>query len=395
MNAPLKWMALAVAMAVLSLHFVTGDHTLAEAQVRDFYLHMQAADFAAAQRSIDEAVRLWPGNFRYHAWRGYWRSQNLPSQCPQGADAGSGLNRAALASATQAVADYQTALALNPWDPVVHHNLGWLNHLLGHRQAARREWEEAVRLDPDDAIFHLSLGLFLEETGDEQSSRNEYIKTIQLSPETLDSPFFTRYSRRFPEAAASIVERCIAELEAALRRGDDPILKARLGKLYLYIHDLPRSASLLEQTARQLPNLPLVWLNLGDLLSARGRSSEAAACYSKARTLDPQLAGPWLRLGQLHKEHGERPAAAQDLLAAGQRWARKTPVTAAHNNRLYRGAPQQIDDLLPTTLVWYATPCEASAAYSALSEIAPGNRLYASRRETCEQLPAPHRLESK
>jgi hypothetical protein len=66
------------------------------------------------------------------------------------------------------------------------------------------------------------------------------------------------------------------------------------------------------------------------------------------------------------------------------------PVTAAHNNRLYGGPQQTIDDLLPTTLVWYASPCEASAAYTALAERMPDNKLYASRSRTCESLPAPH-----
>jgi hypothetical protein len=70
--------------------------------------------------------------------------------------------------------------------------------------------------------------------------------------------------------------------------------------------------------------------------------------------------------------------------------AHVTPVTAAHNNRLYGGPPQIIDDLLPTTLVWYASPCEASAAYTSLAELIPENRLYANRSRTCETLPAPH-----
>lgn len=52
---------------------------------------------------------------------------------------------------------------------------------------------------------------------------------------------------------------------------------------------------------------------------------------------------------------------------ASKKWAHVNPVTAAaHNNRLYGGSPQIIDDLPPTTLVWYVSPCEASAAYRAL-----------------------------
>jgi hypothetical protein len=92
----------------------------------------------------------------------------------------------------------------------------------------------------------------------------------------------------------------------------------------------------------------------------------------------------------MYREAGQRNSAVDNFRAAAQKWARVNPITAAHNNRLYGGPPQTIDDLLPTTLVWYSSPCEASAAYAALAELMPDNKLYAGRSQTCESLPDPH-----
>jgi tetratricopeptide (TPR) repeat protein len=135
---------------------------------------------------------------------------------------------------------------------------------------------------------------------------------------------------------------------------------------------------MLGEAAEELPNLPLVWFNLGEVHRLQGDSGQALVCYERARYLDGRLPGPHLRLG----ESG----------VAAQRWARMNPVTAAHNNRLYHGASQQIDDLLPTTLVWYVSPCEASEAYGALAKLYPGNKGYALKSRACEEIPDVHRF---
>jgi hypothetical protein len=68
------------------------------------------------------------------------------------------------------------------------------------------------------------------------------------------------------------------------------------------------------------------------------------------------------------------------------------PVTAAHNNRLYNGTAQQIDDLLPTTLVWWVSPCETSEAYGLLAKLYPRNESYPQKAQACEEIPDPHRF---
>lgn len=377
--------AMVLGIAVAAVSFVLGDYDAGEAKLQSFYIRMQKADFRGAQQDIDEAVRLWPSNARHHSWRGYCLSQNLPSQCPA---PGVGLDTRATDDARQAATEYRKAVELNGQDPVAHHNLAWLDHLLGNNAEAHREWERAIALDPENAIFHLSFGLFLEETGEREAARRQYVAAIELSPAVLDSPFFSRLAARTPDDANWVVQQAISHIES--RVGNDPILKARLGKLWLYRGNLQRAFELLESAAHDLPNLPMVWFNLGEVRRLQGNGDDAAACYNKARFLDAGLAGPPLRLGQMYGDAGQRDNAIQQLRLAVRNWGRINPPTAAHNSRLYAGIVQPIDDLLPTTLVWYVSPCEASAAYAGLAALSPGTPPYVGRSKTCESLPAPH-----
>jgi Tfp pilus assembly protein PilF len=387
----MKSIALLFAATAIIFFFVVGDYDRADSNLQTFYQQMLKADFAGARHSIDDAIRLWPGNARYYAWSAYCASQKLPSQCPRclrGTD--SAMNGADQQAARAAMEDYRRALQLNNRDAVAYHNMAWLEHILGDDSVAEGDWRQATEIDPDNAAFHLSYGMFLEESEKTQEGRAQFEDAIELSPSILDSPFFERYRKHFPDQADAIVAHCISKIESRLGRARDPILEARLGKLYQYAGDRVRSSQLLKDAVDQLPNLPLVWLNLGENYEASGDLVQAMDCYNKAHTIDPSLAGSYLRIGELYLQQGQKNLAATNFQLAAQRWERVNPITASHNNRLYSGPRQLIDDLLPTTLVWYVSPCEASQAYGALAELYPSNPELARRSRTCEELPAPH-----
>jgi tetratricopeptide (TPR) repeat protein len=386
----LKKITIAVAIPVLLLQWPVFKHKRADAELGEFYSNMATAKFADARANIDEAIRLWPSNARYYYWRAYCAAQILPSQCPRPMMDGNSREAPNQVAINEADRDYRYGLKFNDRDAVSHHNLAWLEHLLGNNSEATREWQEAIEIDPGNATFHLSYGMFLDEMGDMREARKQYETAIQLTPSILDSPFFTRYRIRFPVLADSVVMRCIVSLESRLREGGDPILEARLGKLYLYSEKLDRAGELLEKAATLLPNLPLVWFNLGEVYRLRGQFDQALSCYKKANVIDGSLAEPFLRMAELSAQAGDKDLATRNFRLALQRWQEVKPITAAHNNRLYVGPRQVIDDLLPTTLVWYTSPCAASAAWEGLSELFPQHRDYAAQKNTCEQLPSPH-----
>jgi tetratricopeptide (TPR) repeat protein len=387
----MKPIAITVGSLALVLRFIIGNYDQADAKLETFYAQILSADFSGAQKSINEAINLWPSNARYYGWRAYAVSQKLPPQCMHGSQGTSTALSAEDQSAIRlAVADYRKALELNSRDAVAHHNLGWLEHLNGDDFNAAKDWAEAVAIDPGNAVFHLSYGMFLEESRDSIKAKEEYQTAIELSPSIVDSQFFSRYRIRDKEASDSVISAVTSKLEKKLRQGRDPILEARLGKLYLFQGNLLQASQMLEDAAAQLPNLPLVWMNLGEVRGKQDNLAEAMDCYRKANVVNGSLAGPYLRLGEVELRNGRKSEAAENFSQAIQRWQRVNPITAAHNNRLYVGPRQKIDDLLPTTLVWYTTPCEASRAWTGLSQLYPARRDYAQRVHVCEDLPSPH-----
>jgi len=387
----IKPVAIAIASVVLILRWPFHQINQADAMLREFYSQVASAKFSAARESIDEAIRLWPWNARYYGWRAYIASQQLPSQClGHSANGEHNLSEQEKKSALAAANDYRQELRLNDRDAVAHHDLSWLEHVLGDDADAAQDWRASVEIDPDNAAFHLSYGMFLEENGSVEAARAQYESAIERTPSILDSPFFTRYRSRLPESADSIVKEAIGRLESRLGQGNDPIMEARLGKLYQSTGNLGRAGKLLEDAAQKLPNLPLVWFNLGELYEALGNQAKARTCYERARAIDSSLARPYLRIGELSLRAGDKDSAIHNLNQAVQRWQRINPITSAHNNRLYDGPQQTIDDLMPMTLVWYVSPCESSEAWSALSGLFPQKPEYAERTRTCEQISAPH-----
>src|SRR5205809_16692 len=110
MRVTLGPVAVVLALITGALSLVFGDFDRAESELRNFYTQVGAADFVAAQKSIDEAIRLWPSNARFYGWRGYCASQVLPSQCPLDDKP---LDEKSLEKVRQAAADYRHAMELN------------------------------------------------------------------------------------------------------------------------------------------------------------------------------------------------------------------------------------------------------------------------------------------
>lgn len=180
-----------------------------------------------------------------------------------------------------------------------------------------------------------------------QSSRLIFRPRSVVTLTTFTSgPFFqtsaTRYHSRSAAAADSIVATGITKIESKLQPGGDPILEARLGKLYLYSGNAERAKRLLEDAAQQLPNLPLVWFNLVEIYEMQGDTDRAMLCYRRASVIDASLGRAYLRMGEIKLRAGEKGDAIQDLNMAVQKWQRINPITAAHNNRLYGGPRQTI-----------------------------------------------------
>jgi tetratricopeptide (TPR) repeat protein len=82
----------------------------------------------------------------------------------------------------EAVAEYQTALRLNPGYISAHYEFGLLLIKLGRFDEARQQLNDAVRLDPDFADAHLSLGNLLADSTHPEAGVAEYEAALRIDP---------------------------------------------------------------------------------------------------------------------------------------------------------------------------------------------------------------------
>ena len=89
-----------------------------------------------------------------------------------------------------AIAEYRTALQIDPQDSTAYTELGGALDELGERPAALVAYREVVRLNPESAEAHYNLGIALErDSADLDGGMAEYRKAIALDPEFSDAHY--------------------------------------------------------------------------------------------------------------------------------------------------------------------------------------------------------------
>jgi predicted negative regulator of RcsB-dependent stress response len=88
----------------------------------------------------------------------------------------------------EALAEYKTAIRLDPQDAGAHANLGNVLSDLGRRDEAMAEYKTAIMLDPKLAASHIGLGNVLNALGRREEAMSEYRAAEALSQEKISSP---------------------------------------------------------------------------------------------------------------------------------------------------------------------------------------------------------------
>lgn len=326
---------------------------LAADHFRSFASHMLLARYSEARLEIEKAVRLSPGNAYYASSFGLLEERaggsfgsvllmgNKPHIEEQGKE-----------HVEAAIHWYEEALRLNPNDGSFHHNLGWLRGLLNQNEQALDHFKKALLLEPNNAMFRISHGLFCERSGMIQDAVSEYSLGVRLSPGVVDSRFFSALRQRWPSGAEEAVGNAINNLEA--QQTSDPVLKARLGKLYLY-SDRVEAMETLKRVTVELPYLPRPWLNLGILLERQQQNEEAERCFEKSVFLGGDYSA-LLRLGRLNDRAGRTAHAIRCYESAIESWRWKASEGARNIRRVYQSADIVPDNVVPRGFLSYIQP---------------------------------------
>ena len=87
----------------------------------------------------------------------------------------------------EAIAEFRTAIRLQPDDAVAHYNLGIALAAQGKLDEAIAEYRTAIRLKPDYAMAHNNLGLALASQGKLDEAVAEYRTAIRLKPDYAEA----------------------------------------------------------------------------------------------------------------------------------------------------------------------------------------------------------------
>jgi len=88
---------------------------------------------------------------------------------------------------SQAIAEYKTALRIDPDYAEAHNNLGSTLLLTGRTAEAIHEYEQALRIDPAYAKAHNNLGSALVQTGRASEAIDHYKRALRMNPNSASA----------------------------------------------------------------------------------------------------------------------------------------------------------------------------------------------------------------
>lgn len=231
-----------------------------------------------------------------------------------------------------AIAHYREALRINPGYAQAHNNIAVLLYQRGQLEQACQHFQASVQVDPDNPEAWLNLAEVLEQLGRLDDALDASAALVRTHPDHANGQAMLgiRLANRHREVEA------IPHLEAALRL--DPTqstARVYLGAVLVQRGErLPEATALLEEAERQRPDSAKIRFNLATAYFASGnRLQDAIAQFAAAVQLDPQFAAAHANLAAaLEMAGGNRTEAIAHYRTA----ATLLPREAGNHFRLAR-----------------------------------------------------------
>ncbi|HUK48516.1 MAG TPA: sulfotransferase [Terriglobales bacterium] len=187
-----------------------------------------------------------------------------------------------------AIVPLRDAALLAPSNAAIQHDLGLACLEVGRVPDAIAALRQAIECDPQYADAHFRLGIAFEKLGNVREALAAYDRATRLLPSLTEAWF---------RAGALIYivghrEQAIACFRRAATAGGTSSFGCLGRARALLIEDLNQEAEqVLRETLVVNPMNALAYDLLGNLFSEFGRFDEAHACFERAISLAPQLAG--------------------------------------------------------------------------------------------------------
>ncbi len=216
----------------------------------------------------------------------------------------------------KALADYNYALKLDPSSIHAYVGRGMVYYMMGDYEAALADTNHVLKLDPAYAEVYSNRGSIYADMREHAKALADYTRTLELNPQYADA----YYNRGLVHHNLNHLRQAIADHTRALELNpqyadayyDRGNIHEALGDLRQALADYTRAIEFNPQDADAS-----IYILRGDIHKALGDLRQAIADYTRAIELDPHLANiAYIIRGNTHKALGDVRQALADYTRA-------------------------------------------------------------------------------
>ena len=192
-----------------------------------------------------------------------------------------------------AIAPLRDAARLEPFNPIIQHDLGLACLEVGHISDAIAAFQRAVASNPRYTDAHFRLGIALEKLGDTGRAIVAYDRATELQPSLTEAWFRAGalvYALGHLDEAVGCFHR------AAATGGKSSFGRLGMARAMLIENRNHDAEQVLRHLLSRDPENAMAHDLLGNLLSEFGRFDEARECFQRAIANAPLLAGSYYDL---------------------------------------------------------------------------------------------------
>jgi tetratricopeptide (TPR) repeat protein/S1-C subfamily serine protease len=208
-----------------------------------------------------------------------------------------------------ALADYDTAIRINPQYAKSYSNRGGLKAELGDNKGAITDFDTAIRLDPQFAEPYSNRGLAKSELGDKKGAIADYDNAIRINP---------RYAQ--PYSNRGIIKSELGDNKGAMSDFDTAIrfnpqsdqAYYNRGRVKYIVEDYKGAIIDYDRAIQLNPKLALAYLNRGAVKQKLKDYKGALTDYDTASLITPKDAKIYYNRGVVRDQLGDKKGALAD-----------------------------------------------------------------------------------
>ncbi|MGB8352975.1 MAG: tetratricopeptide repeat protein [Chthoniobacteraceae bacterium] len=227
-----------------------------------------------------------------------------------------GITEAAKIDFTAAMADYNKAIRLRPDKAPAYVIRGLLKKMGGDLDGAMEDYDKAIALDPNNSGAYLYRGTVKNDKGDTEGALADYDKAVQLKP-GFDGAYFDRSRLQLMKGdLGAAMADCNKAIELGPNRGQAYGYRAYIKKKN---GDLEGAMADCDRAVQLVPNNRVAYEYRAGIKQAKGDLNGALVDFGKAIELSKNLKGdPYHYRGCLLFDMRRFPEAMADFRKASE-----------------------------------------------------------------------------